>query len=796
MTLDHLRVMTHLFRPRLLVSAVPAASCLTPAKSPLKTTSPRPLLMLAMLGFFVLAAQCIFAPALFAQATEAGAVPGDVKNWAYWRGPNFDGTSATTGLPESWNPKGGEGSNLLWKTSEFAGRSTPVVFNGKLYTTLRAEPGTSREGERVVCLDAKTGEFIWENRFNVWLSDVPDTRIGWSSVTVDPETGNVYCLAVCDYFLCIDGETGKTIWGVPLHEQFGMLSTYGGRTNFPVVFEDLVIISGVITNWGDRAKPNHRFIAFDKRTGECVWFNGTVDQPDDTTYSGPSIVTIDGQKTLVVGVGDGSVWAFQPRTGRPLAHYKVSIRGLFTTPLVTGNTIFASHSEENVGGATMGSVESINIAGVGANTKMESKWRIEQLMVGRAAPLLIEDRLYVINDTCKMFVLDSKTGETIGNRITLGDRKQYGSMLYADDKIYVLTENGYWAILKPTEDGAEIIDKGSIRGESFNASPIVADGRLYFLGNSTLYCVGLSPDGPTTFDPKRIQEPLPEWVIASNPKPAQVQLIPAEAQVKPGETIEFKVRLFNDLGQRIEDVSPESIKWSVTGPGKIDGLTFTADADASHAPCMVTATIGELKGESRIRVTPPLPWKFTFDGLTEPPATWIGARYRHVVRTIDDSPALVKIVTIPKGARSRAWFGPSDLSNYTIVADVKGSKMQDKLPDIGLIGQGYELDLMGESQQLQIRSWSAILRMAKETPYTWYPDRWYRLKLRTETSEENGKPIAILRGKVWPRDEPEPKEWTVTAKDESPQMTGAPGLYGNAKDAEFYLDNLEVMTNE
>ena len=73
----------------------------------------------------------------------------------------------------------------------------------------------------MVCLDAKTGETLWENRFNVWLSDVPDTRVAWSSVVGDPETGNVYALGVCGYFQCIDGETGKTIWSIPMHEYFG-----------------------------------------------------------------------------------------------------------------------------------------------------------------------------------------------------------------------------------------------------------------------------------------------------------------------------------------------------------------------------------------------------------------------------------------------------------------------------------------------------------------------------------------------------------------------------------------------
>ncbi len=730
------------------------------------------------------------------EPSTADEIPSEVRDWTYWRGPNFDGVSATTNLPETWDPDGGDDSNLVWKSTEFAGRSTPVVLNGKLYTTLRAEPGTKREGERVVCLDAKTGKFLWENRFNVWLSDVPDTRVGWASLVADPETGNIYCLGVCDYFLCINGETGETIWGVPLHEQFGMLSTYGGRTNFPIVFEDLVIISGVITNWGDRAKPNHRFIAFDKRSGECVWFNGTVDSPDDTTYSGPSLVTIDGQKQLIVGVGDGSVWGFQPRTGRPLWNHKISRRGLFTTPLVVGNIVYANHSEENVNGSTMGSVEAIKITGVGSNTTVQPLWRVEELMVGRAAPQLIDGKLYVVDDRCKMWVLDAQTGDALTERITIGDRKQYGCMLYADNKLYVLTENGYWAIFEPTDDGAELLSSGSIRGESFTSSPIVADGRLYFLGNKALYCVAASADPQVTFDSAAIHEPETELPVAQNPSPVMAQLIPANAILKPGESITFKLRMFNDIGQRLADAAPGTVKLSVEGAGMLDGLTYTALESSAHTPAIVKANVGGVEAESRLRIVPPLPWKFTFDELTEPPVTWVGARYRHVVRTIDDSPALTKIVTIPLGARSRAWFGPSDMSNYTIMADVKGSLMTNQLPDIGLIAQGYEMDLMGESQQLQIRTWTATLRMAKEVPFTWVPDQWYRLKFRAEVEGQGEQRVALLRGKVWPRDQAEPKEWTLTARDETPQLTGSPGLYGNAKVAELYYDNLEVVPNE
>ena len=51
-------------------------------------------------------------------------------------------------------------------------------------------------------------------------------------------------------------------------------------------------------------------------------------------------------------------------------------------------------------------------------------------------------------------------------------------------------------------------------------------------------------------------------------------------------------------------------------------------------------------------------------------------------------------------------MGPTDLHDYTIQADVQGALTNNKLPDMGLIAQRYTLDLMGASQQLQMRSWT------------------------------------------------------------------------------------------
>jgi hypothetical protein len=233
---------------------------------------------------------------------------------------------------------------------------------------------------------------------------------------------------------------------------------------------------------------------------------------------------------------------------------------------------------------------------------------------------------------------------------------------------------------------------------------------------------------------------------------------------------------------------------------------------------------------------PPLPWQFDFGEIPlaadpktgvvkgEPPLPWIGMRYRHAVREVDGSKCLVKVTTIPKGTRSQGWIGPIGLHDYVIRADFRaqetgvakpGSPASDapkssdsdadaftkafgnpaalekaRMPDMGLIAQRYTLDLMGAAQQLQIRSWppQVATYFSKTIPFSWEAGRWYTMKLEARTQDK----AAILRGKIWPRGEPEPSTWTIEATHEAGNLQGSPGFFGNSKDSEIYIDNVTV----
>jgi hypothetical protein len=254
------------------------------------------------------------------------------------------------------------------------------------------------------------------------------------------------------------------------------------------------------------------------------------------------------------------------------------------------------------------------------------------------------------------------------------------------------------------------------------------------------------------------------------------------------------------------------------GPAKIGNLKGEVDGDgaftAANGPFQggaVIATIGQLSGQARVRVLPPLPWKIAFkqSPVGKPPLTWIGAGMKFAVREMPDhSKVLVKLTDIPLFARARTYFGAEDMHDYTVESDVRVTEtvyndagtMVHKMPDVGVIDTRYILELKGSKQTLGLHSWPAALPRNEEEPglathkaihFEWKADTWYRLKLSVQQDQDK----AIARGKAWPVGEAEPKDWNIQLDDPTPNRNGSPGLWGFSNDHEIYYDNILVTGN-
>jgi outer membrane protein assembly factor BamB len=716
-------------------------------------------------------------------------------DWENWRGPLRDGVSPEKNLPARWSPAG---ENLAWKVP-FGGRSAPIVLGDRVYLQNTAGKGETLQ-ERVMCFHADTGKLLWEHRFNVYLSDVPPHRVGWASPVGDPASGNVYVFGVGGTLLSLSSE-GKVLWERSLGEDFGLLTTHGGRTVSPIIDGDIVIISGVTFVWGEHGRGAHRFMAFDKRTGETVWVSAPGGRPYDTTYATPIIADINGTRLLIQGASDGVVHALKPQTGEPVWKYEISKRGLNTGAVVYKNLAIVTHSEENLASNEMGMIAALDATAKGELKKEQVKWSTVGWQGGYSSPVVDGERLYQVDNGANIAAFDLNTGKQIWLQ-NLGTI-QKASPVFADGKLYVGTENGKFFILKPTATGAEILDEDQLgtegQPEAIIGSPAVSNGRIFFASDSTLYAIGKKPNTPAPHAAPQAGEPLD-----GPPAPAtHVQVVPTELIIKPGDRVSFRVRLFDERGNFIRE--DKVATWSLDGlKGTVTNGQFVAAANETGAQAgLVKATVGAgsgargaaATGAARVRILPPIPWSENFDAMAvdSAPSAWVSMAAKFVVRELEGNKVLVKttegssLVT-----RSRAYMGASNLSDYTVEADVRGTEKRRQRGDAGVIAQRYALVLYGNAQTLNLEPWQPETVRTVSQAYAWKPNAWYHMKLSVENLPD-GKVRA--RGKVWPTGEPEPAAWMIERVDPLPNRQGAPGIFGNGL-AELYFDNIKVTANK
>ncbi|HSE16813.1 MAG TPA: PQQ-binding-like beta-propeller repeat protein [Pyrinomonadaceae bacterium] len=706
-------------------------------------------------------------------------------DWAEWRGPARDGISNEKNLPVKWSPTG---ENLAWR-APYGGRSAPIVMGDRVYLQNSAGKGETLQ-ERVMCFNADTGKLLWEHRFNIYLSDVPPHRVGWASPVGDPSTGNIYVLGGGGNLIGLNRD-GKVLWERSLGEDFGLLTTHGGRTVSPIIDGDLVIVSGVTFQWGQHGRGAHRFMAFDKKTGETMWVSAPGGRPYDTTYAPPIIVNVNGTRLLIQGGSDGFVYAIKPQTGEPVWKIEISKRGLNTGVVVHNNMAILTHSEENLESSEMGMMLAVDATAKGEIKKDQIKWSVYGWQGGFSSPVLDGDRLYQVDNGANLAAFDVNTGKQLWLQ-NLGTI-QKASPVLADGKLYVGTENGKFFILKPSATGCEILDQDQLgteaQPEAIIGSAAVSNGRIFFASDSGLYAIGKKSNSSSSHTNANAQGSS----VSSQPA-THVQVVPTELILKPGDKVNFRVRLFDAQGNFIRE--EPAATWSLEQlKGTIENGHFTAGIDAIAQAGLVKATVGTVSGTASVRVFPPLPWSETFDSYAANslPPTWVNTTLKFSVRDQNGNKVLAKLT---EGSsllsRARAYMGPSDWSNYTVEADVNATTKRRQQGDAGVIAQRYVLTLYGNSQMLHLEPWQPETQRTKTIPFAWKPDTWYRLKLEVANLPDG---TTRARGKAWPANEPEPGAWMIERIDPIPNRQGAPGVFGNGL-SELYFDNIKVYANK
>ena len=242
----------------------------------------------------------------------------------------------------------------------------------------------------------------------------------------------------------------------------------------PILFDNLLILT---FDGYDR----QYLAALDKKTGQTVWKtdrnittyrdnnNGDVKK----AYSTPAVLKVDGRLQLVSPSAQCTI-AYDPRTGTELWRVQHGGMNAASLPVYGLGRVFVTTA---AGGEQL---VAINPALKEPQPSNRIDWSFKKSVPSRPSPLLVEDRLYMVSDKGIVTCVDAKTGQMVGTTRLKGEFS--ASPIYADGHIYFVSESGPTSVVEATKD-LKVLAVNELDGTCM-ASP-AASGKALFLRTRT-----------------------------------------------------------------------------------------------------------------------------------------------------------------------------------------------------------------------------------------------------------------------------------------------------------------------
>lgn len=453
----------------------------------------------------------------------AGVSAPRTQEWSRFRGPNGDGNSSTTGLPDALGPE----QNLRWRTPLVAGHSSPVLGVDCVFVT-----GADERGLVVLCLERASGAVRWERRLE--RARTQEVYPANGSATPSPTTDgkNVYAFFPEFGLVSLDAQ-GQERWRLPL----GPFASFYGMAGSPILAGSTLVLlcdqqrgsfllgvdaasgaprwrterKGMIESWTtpvlypSEAAPEAVLVfgtyfvsAYSVATGAELWRQGGFGY---TPVCSPILAGSAEAPTLYASV------PFQAEQPMPdfatLAGGADADRDGKVTKAELGDSELAEHfgwidadedgfivAEEWSAVTTgMGSKDYGLVAlrvGGGSEPPREL-WRHKRGLPSISTPLVSDGILYLAKEGGLLTTLDAASGAELGfRRLEEAPGGYDASPVAADGKVFLASNEGQLVVLAA---GAEprVLSTCEL-GETIHATPALGDGALFVRTEAALYC--------------------------------------------------------------------------------------------------------------------------------------------------------------------------------------------------------------------------------------------------------------------------------------------------------------------
>lgn len=429
------------------------------------------------------------------------------EEWPQWRGPLGTGVAPAANPPVAWS----ETSNIKWKVKiPGSGAATPIIWEKKVFIQTavptgkkveapaqkaestpeddqaegkdrskrrrgggggRSGPPTEAHQFLLLCLDRETGKTLWQK---VAGEEVPHeghhADHGFSSHSPITDGKHVFAYFGSRGLHCYDLE-GNFKW----KKDLGQMSTRNsfGEGSSPGLFGKTIVI-----NWDHQG--DDFIVALDTETGKELW---RQPRNEDTSWSTPLIVQHAGG-TQVVTAASSKVRSYDLKSGKLIWECAGLTSNVIPSPVAGNDMVYVTSGYR--GNALL----AIRLGRTGDLTDTDGiAWKHSKSTPYVPSPLLYDNKLYFFaSNNGILSCLDARTGNPLIEPARLeGLQGVYASPVGASGKIYLVGRNGTTVVIK-LSDKLEVLATNRL-DERFEASPAAAGKELYLRGHEYLYCI-------------------------------------------------------------------------------------------------------------------------------------------------------------------------------------------------------------------------------------------------------------------------------------------------------------------
>jgi outer membrane protein assembly factor BamB len=427
--------------------------------------------------------------------------------------------------------------NIKWSEKIGSrGYTTPAIAGGKVFVATNndvpRDPKVKGPKAVLMCFQESNGKFLWQLTHDMPGEEVAREalRDGLCSTPAVDGDRLYYVTPACEV-VCAS-TAGKVLWTFDMMKKLKVYPCYIGNCS-PLVVENRVFVATGNGRNGDNELPSPRapsFAAFHKKTGELAWKDSSPGTNIiEGQWSNPAYAVVKGKSQVIFPGGDGWLYAFEPRSGKPLWKFDCNLKGavfgrrgtrnyIVSTPVVYDNKVYITTGlyPEHPLGPGPGHLWCIDMSKTGdisAEMVVDPKakpvrtkpnpntgvvWHVggaikpkpqdgRTVHLGRtASTCAIHDGLvYVAEEEGYLNCFDAKNGKKYWSF----DFKSgiWGSPYWVDGKVYIGDVDSdvfVFAHGKVEKKLAQIE-----MGESVHSTPVVANGVLYIMTKSRLFAI-------------------------------------------------------------------------------------------------------------------------------------------------------------------------------------------------------------------------------------------------------------------------------------------------------------------